>query len=634
MSSFFGAFGRLAGAGLAVVFAAALSGQNSYAPQASEYAVVGALPGDQVNPALAISPAGGFLVWEDNLTDGEGTAIVAQRLGPNLAGLYGSFRVNQQGAREQQKPQVALLNNGGAVIVWQGNQLGTWDIYATFVASNGTFVTSDLLVNTTTNADQITPAVACLADGKVVIVWGSFEQDGSLQGVYGRLYSAEGASLGGEFAVNTATMYNQRTPVVAALPSGTFVVAWVSEHLSTLDSMRADICGQLFSGEGQRMGGEFPISTTTNICANPTITAFTTGGYLVAWGQKTAADRGADFTGPDNSWDIFARTFQPSGKPVQQNAFRVNLYSYGDQFAPRASALGNEALLVWNSLGQDGSREGVFGQFVSNVGSRVGDALAVNTTTINQQLTPAVAADGQNHLLAVWTSFAGLATSFDLLAQRFEKQQSPLAAPAAPYVAALSQSKLSVAWPVLAGYAVAGYDLYVDDAQTPITVTSNSFTVAGLAAGSTHTFKLAYRLTDGRVSPASGAATGTTWGGDDNYDGLPDDWQSRYFGANAAAWPAANADNDGDGVSNLQEFLAGTNPADAASVLKVGITTSPQGCRLVWSTVPGQVYQVQVASQLGVWSDFEAPRLAATNTDSLAVSGALQGAFYRIVRIR
>jgi hypothetical protein len=87
------------------------------------------------------------------------------------------------------------------------------------------------------------------------------------------------------------------------------------------------------------------------------------------------------------------------------------------------------------------------------------------------------------------------------------------------------------------------------------------------------------------VSPVSAAATGVTWGTDDNFDGLPDDWQARFWTANVAAWPAANADSDGDGVSNLQEFLAGTNPMDASSVLKLSLSSSTQGWRLNWNAV-------------------------------------------------
>jgi hypothetical protein len=193
---------------------------------------------------------------------------------------------------------------------------------------------------------------------------------------------------------------------------------------------------------------------------------------------------------------------------------------------------------------------------------------------------------------------------------------------------------LSVTWPLLEGLPVTAYEVYLDNAAAPVLVTSNSWTAINLAPGSTHTVTLAYRLADGRVSPASDATSGTTWGSDENFDGLPDDWQALYFGANMAAWPAANVDSDGDGVSNVQEFLAGTDPKDAASVLKTSIGASPQGYRLSWNARPGFLYQVQMASDLGVWSNLGAPRLAGTNIDSIPITGPVAGAFYRILRIR
>jgi hypothetical protein len=48
---------------------------------------------------------------------------------------------------------------------------------------------------------------------------------------------------------------------------------------------------------------------------------------------------------------------------------------------------------------------------------------------------------------------------------------------------------------------------------------------------------------------------------DTDGDGLPDNWESQYFGSGTAANPTG--DPDGDGRNNLQEFLAGTNPLAA-----------------------------------------------------------------------
>jgi hypothetical protein len=251
-------------------------------------------------------------------------------------------------------------------------------------------------------------------------------------------------------------------------------------------------------------------------------------------------------------------------------------------------------------------------------------------------MQPAVSANGTGSFLVVWSSFVGGAASFDLFSQRYASVGQPLAAPAAPYVSALSQSRLSVTWPDLAGAGlnVESYQLYVDGASTPTTVGGNMYSAAQLAAGTSHSFRLAYKLVDGRVSPLSPVVTGTTWGDDGNFDGLPDDWQALYWGSDSSKWPAASLDSDGDGATNLQEFLAGTNPIDAKSVLVTRITSSSQGQRLEWNTRAGLMFQVQTSTDFKTWSDLGSPRFAAGDTDSIPVSGNTEASFYRVVRMR
>ena len=72
----------------------------------------------------------------------------------------------------------------------------------------------------------------------------------------------------------------------------------------------------------------------------------------------------------------------------------INTHLYGDQYVPRVAALGLDYLVTWTSLGQDGSREGVYGQFVHSTGSLTGGEFRVNTTTVGQQMQPSVASDG------------------------------------------------------------------------------------------------------------------------------------------------------------------------------------------------------------------------------------------------
>lgn len=56
---------------------------------------------------------------------------------------------------------------------------------------------------------------------------------------------------------------------------------------------------------------------------------------------------------------------------------------------------------------------------------------------------------------------------------------------------------------------------------------------------------------------------------DSNHNGIPDAWEQAYFGTTDCS---ANADADGDGFSNLAEYVAGTVPTNAASLCQLSVT--------------------------------------------------------------
>ena len=130
--------------GLFLGIPASVFGQtNYYARNGTEYAVVGSLPGDQVFPDAAVTANGGFVVWQDNATDGSGWGVSARRLDGTLSGTLSTFRVNAQGTNDQENARVALLKNGGAVFVWQGGAPGYQHIYARFLDSANTWLTTN-----------------------------------------------------------------------------------------------------------------------------------------------------------------------------------------------------------------------------------------------------------------------------------------------------------------------------------------------------------------------------------------------------------------------------------------------------------------------------------------------------------
>jgi len=367
-----------------------------------EFSVIGARNGDQVLPAISLTPAGGVLAFFD-----QGQGIYGAVLGTDYTA--GSIcRVPKTATGQQVRPVVKELRNGNTIFVWQSKVLGNPDIFARF-AKGTNFYTSDIRVNTYQKDQQIDPAAAALPDGSAMVTWASYGQDGSLWGVYARKVTASGALAGAqEFLVNQYTMGNQRNPAVCALANGNVVFAWVSEGERSVAS--ADIYARVFTAAGVPVTGEFLVNSVASKCASPALAPLGNGGFTAAWTQK-------DSITSTNSLDVWGRAFSAGGTPTVA-AFRMNSYLFGDQYQPKLAAGPNGILAVWTSLGQDGSREGVFGRFLLGGNHVSGDEFQVNTTTISQQLEPDVAWNGTDRFLVVWTSFAG-ATGFDLFGQMY-----------------------------------------------------------------------------------------------------------------------------------------------------------------------------------------------------------------------
>jgi alpha-D-xyloside xylohydrolase len=103
-------------------------------------------------------------------------------------------------------------------------------------------------------------------------------------------------------------------------------------------------------------------------------------------------------------------------------------------------------------------------------------------------------------------------------------------------------------------------------------------------------------------------------------DGVPDSWRAAHFGTPVTtnASSCAACDPDGDGLSNLQEYLAGTAPLDPSSVLRVSSASrGGNGITIGFATVLGiRNYGVEYITDLatGTWQVL---------TDGIVGTGAL-----------
>ena len=109
-------------------------------------------------------------------------------------------------------------------------------------------------------------------------------------------------------------------------------------------------------------------------------------------------------------------------------------------------------------------------------------------------------------------------------------------------------------------------------------------------------------------------------------------WALRRFGTTSVD---PNADPDGDGMTNYQEYLAGTNPLDPQSKLALyEIHPDPRGgLAISWQTLPGQVYAVFRSSDLARGFTRLQGALSATATTTSFYDATAHGIgpfFYRV----
>ncbi|MCQ8119922.1 DUF4347 domain-containing protein, partial [Methylomonas rosea] len=194
---------------------------------------------------------------------------------------------------------------------------------------------NDLNVSTTATNDQLAPAVTTLSNGNFVAVWQSAGQDGEASdknGIYGQIYDATGAAVGGEFAITAAgNGINEISPVVSALDNGRFAVA----YLTTPGANGLDVAYRIVEANGT-VGSQLIANTTVaNDQYYPSITTLTDGSFVIAW-----TDYASDFS----SGKIQVQKFNAADG--SKNGSEVAIAATGLNVSPSLAALSNGAYVV------------------------------------------------------------------------------------------------------------------------------------------------------------------------------------------------------------------------------------------------------------------------------------------------
>jgi subtilisin family serine protease len=371
--------------------------------------------GTQANTSISRWASGNFVVaWETLPGTGGATGSYARVFSSSGLPLTGQFPLNQATSPVSgvaMLPKVAVTPSGGFVAVWTGGSAG--DAHGVFLqrfSATGARIGAEQRVNATTTGAQGDAAITVDSASRIAVFWSSQNQDGSGQGVYGRIFNASGNPLGGEFLVNSTTANDQATPSAAFGPAGDLFVAWQSNGQ---DGDGWGVYGRRFDPLGAPLGAEFRInSATAQHQLQPVVSRDAEGRAFVAWTSGGAT--------PGSERDVYIRRYDSSGAPLGP-AVRVNSTLAGDQSAPAlAVQAGGSFLLAWQSQGQDGDSWGIYAQRFDAAGSAVDQELRVSTRAAGAQKTPAASSDGSGKYAFSWDG-SGPSDGSGIFFQRFEE---------------------------------------------------------------------------------------------------------------------------------------------------------------------------------------------------------------------
>ncbi len=359
----------------------------------------------QNRPAVAAGADGAFVVvWASDGQDGDNRGVFGQRFDNAGQAAGTEFQVSTYTVSYQFFPTAAAGADGAFVVAWQSYQgNGGYEIFAQRFDNGGAAVGTEFRVNSYTASYQILPAAAATANGAFVVVWISSYQDGDYSGVFGQRYDSAGQAAGTEFQVTTYTIGAQFFPAIGMAADGAFVATWTS---GVQDADGPGVFARRYDSAGQSIAAEFQVNTYT--LGTQFLSAVATavdGTFVVAW----SSDQDGSNSG------VFARRYDSAGLPVGSE-FQVNSFTQGVQNYP-AVAIGTDGAfaVTWQ---HDYTSGEVHAQHYDSEGQAVGTEFQVNTYTLNVQTSPAIAVGAAGSFTVVWQSVGQDGDSNGVFGQR------------------------------------------------------------------------------------------------------------------------------------------------------------------------------------------------------------------------
>lgn len=359
--------------------------------------------GLQADPSNARLTNGNVvIVWDSASGDSNGDAVMGRLFNPVTNVMGREFRLNTTLENTQADPVVTALSNGRFVAAWVSMDTGDGSGYcirARVFEADGTAVGNDFIVNSSTPDNQVEPSITALADGRFAIAFSATGGggDGDSDTVRVRLFDGNGAALGADTIPITTIAGPQGQPALATLSDGRMVMIYGSAPVES-PTADFDVRGVLMDANGNRIGADFAVATTTTEAQGfSNVISLSNGGFFASWYSN-------DFDGGSGS-SVRGRFFDANATPLG-NDFLLNSTRTGDQIGPSAAQLDDGRIVVvwWSTDTGDRSGSCIRARVFDQNGVPEAADFIVNSTTFSSQGWPTVTALPGSRFTVSWTS--------------------------------------------------------------------------------------------------------------------------------------------------------------------------------------------------------------------------------------
>ncbi len=404
--------------------------------------------GDQAAPCIATDDTTAFVVWYDR-RNGTTFDIYGARVDEAGNILDPAGILIAHGSSYDPYPAVGFDGTSYLVVWGYAPESGQYDIYGMRVSKQGALLDAEPFVISDATGSQMSPSIAF--DGtNYLVVW--YDSRGGSYDIYGSRVAQDGTVLNtAGIAISTATE-NQMNPDVS-FDGTNYLVVWEDERTDTLDiyasriaqngivldpagieisgatdeqnrpSIDFDGTNYLVVWDDHRTGSEYDIygtrvdtggnvlnpagiaiSTAADDQNLPTV-SFDGTNYLVVWHDRRNG----------STYDIYGARVNQSGAVQETEGIIISDLDVS-QISPEVISYSNQWLTVWRDR-RNGNYNDIYGSRISASGIVTDEDGILIGSSVPAQSKPAVAFDGTNYLV-VWQEDRGGGPPFDIYGMR------------------------------------------------------------------------------------------------------------------------------------------------------------------------------------------------------------------------